>query len=572
MTKNASATNRLVLLLAGAVALCMAVVVWLANPREGRAVATPPSSASSKVAAARDDLTSPVPREDVPSPSRTKATPQRMPEPPEVASSKATYEVRFSLERPDRAPIVVPQADIEVVLSDGTQRHATATSGSRTSMRLPSGPCTVRVHADGFVHHVQLVLVESDRRERGHPDDDPQDERLVLWAVGKEWVAVVVQTNDGRPFRTLAEDLGLEPKRFFYQSFDMRVQLSPPGQGVPFEPARGPEHVATFHRPPEYKSFEFASGVAGQLELEHDPPMWAQLLLFGAPLGVEVIHPGDREVVFHLDQAAFDSCCSRVKLRVLDAHTHAPITDAKVTLRADTAPHRRTDQENVRPEWDGSVEFPRVMPGKYELTVTHGDDLDQRRIELVAKQVLEVGDVLLEQRGHLDLLVVDEGDHPASAWIEIAPFEPGKRVDELYPPMLHRQSGTDGKYRLPLPTKRSIVRARIEGGTSNGQPAQGARSANLLIDPDKLPPQPWKIVLRDPVSTSFQVGLRDVTTVEVQDELGIVDTWPHFDAQGKATCDLVPGRHKARYLDASKSVRNEQDFVVAKDSGLVHGP
>jgi hypothetical protein len=343
-------------------------------------------------------------------------------------------------------------------------------------------------------------------------------------------------------------------------------------EGASVEPASTSENLATFHRPPEYKSFEFESGVAGELELARDPPLWAQLLLFGAPIGVEVIRPGDREVVFHLDQAGYDAACARVKLRVVDARTRAPIPDARVTLRADDAPHRRKDQENVVPDGGGRVEFTRVLPGKYELTVTRGDDLDQRRIELAAKQVLDVGDVLLEQRGHLDVLVVDEEDRPASAYVEIAPFDPGQRVEDLYPPMLHWRSNSDGKIRLPLPAKTSIVRARVAVGTSSGQPSDGARTANLLLEPEKLPPQPWKLVLRDPVSTSFQVELRDVVVVEVADELGIVDTWPKFDAHGKATCDLVPGRHRARFLDAGKRVRDEQEFVVAKDSGVVRGP
>jgi hypothetical protein len=145
-------------------------------------------------------------------------------------------------------------------------------------------------------------------------------------------------------------------------------------------------------------------------------------------------------------------------------------------------------------------------------------------------------------------------------------------VEDLYPPMLHRQTDSDGRCRLSLPAVRSIVRARVQGGTSHGQPGSGPRSANLLLDPDKLPPQPWKIVLREPIETTFEIGSRDVTAVEVSDELGVVDVWPKVDAKGHATCDLIPGRHHVRYLDAGGTSRSEQDFTIAKDAATVRGP
>jgi len=50
-----------------------------------------------------------------------------------------------------------------------------------------------------------------------------------------------VQTIDGRPFSALADDLGLEGRRLFYQAFDVRAYLSAPGPGTP---ATETEHLA----------------------------------------------------------------------------------------------------------------------------------------------------------------------------------------------------------------------------------------------------------------------------------------------------------------------------------------
>jgi hypothetical protein len=204
--------------------------------------------------------------------------------------------------------------------------------------------------------------------------------------------------------------------------------------------------------------------------------------------------------------------------------------------------------------------------------VKRGEDVEQRRVELAAEQDLDLGDVLLQHNGTLDLLVVDEAGDPVSAYVEIGPFAAGKRVDELYPPMLHLRSDQRGRCKLPVPSARSIVRARVQVGTSRGQPADGPRSANLLLDPALLPPRPWRIVLVEPVRTSFEVGSPDVTALKVQDELGIVDTWPAVDEKGHAACDLVPGQHRVCYVDAAGRVRDEQEFTVAKDHATVRGP
>jgi hypothetical protein len=553
------------------VVVVVALLAWVLMRSKAADVAaiTALSPQQSQLHASADELAPPGQHEEevATAPSRAKAVaePKSAPTSAKPDAVQAMFEVRFDLERPDRSEIIAPRAEIDFDLADGTRRHATVTADSHTTMKLPAGACTVNVRVAGFIHREQKVFVEpgADRSDSG-----PQTERLVLWPTGKEWIAIIVQTIDGRPFSALADDLGLEGRRLFYQAFDVRAYLSAPGPGTP---ATETEHLATFHPPSGYKNFDHPGGVVGRLELDREPPVWAELRLFGVPLGSEVIHPGDQEVVFHIDQSAYDACCATIRLRVLDAQTRTPLTDARVTLRADNAPHRRQDQENVQPDGAGVVELARVLPGKYELTVFRGDDLDQRRIDLVAKQFLDVGDVLIEQRGHLELLVVDEFDHPQSAWIEIAPYARMK-VEDLYPPMLHRLAGSDGKIKLPLPAQRSIVRARVESGTSRGQPASGPRSANMLLDPKALPPEPWRIVLREPISTTFDVGLRDVTSIEVSDELGIVDVWPKVDEKGHAICDLIAGRHHVRYLDADGALRGEKDFTVAKDAAIVRSP
>ncbi|MEO6710621.1 MAG: hypothetical protein ABIP42_13660, partial [Planctomycetota bacterium] len=411
--------------------------------------------------------------------SRKQASSTKLAAPPKIDPHDVPLsDVSFEFVRPDFFPVVVTRATLEVTLRDGTSRTVGVNGESSVTLRLPPGRCAVRVEARGYVHREQSILVEERRagvREQGQQLPG-QHERLVMWPIAKEWVAVVLLTHDGRPFTALAQDLGLEPKRLFFDVFAVRTQLSPPG-----DPGNPPEATAgRFHAPNGYV-VDLPGGVIGWLELARDPPVWAGLSVLGSTVGWELIRPGDTQIAFEIDPTILDARCARLRLRVLDASTRAPSTDARVTLRADKSPHRRPDQEKLAPGPDGRVEFERVLPGRYELEVTRGEDLEQRRVELAEQQVLDLGDLLLQRNGSIELLVVDAEGAPISAFIEIAPLESGKRVDELYPPMLHRRSDERGRCKLPLPSVRSFVRARVEVGTSAGQPADGARTPSLLL-------------------------------------------------------------------------------------------
>jgi len=368
---------------------------------------------------------------------------------------------------------------------------------------------------------------------------------------------------------------------------------SPPDSGASED---GPP-PAIFVRPPGYQSWELPDGAIGSLRLRRALPFWAGLTVLGKLHAWRLVQPGDVEVAFELGLEDFDERCATLRLRVIDGLTHVPLPDAEVTLRADTSAHRREDQREVAPDGDGVVELQRILPGRYELTVERGEAQHQQRLDLESGGTRDLGDVALAQGPAIELLVLDERGEPAQACIEIAPYGPGKRVDALYPPMLHRRSGSDGRYRLARPAVRSIVRARVEVSTSMGQPSRGARTENVLLDPRDLPASPLVLRLREPVAVSFEVA--SPHQVEVADELDVVVAWVEPPSEPRPrwhgrwthtlgvdgqpvrlsagaplgdTRELVPGRYTARFFDEAGDVSGETSFVVGMLPTSVRGP
>jgi hypothetical protein len=160
------------------------------------------------------------------------------------------------------------------------------------------------------------------------------------------------------------------------------------------------------------------------------------------------------------------------------------------------------------------------------------------------------------------LRVVDAQGRPVSAWIEIAPFREGERVDRLYPPNLHRITGGDGQYRLPMPSAPSIVRAR--SAVPPRMLPTDDQSPNVLLDPAAPPTEPLLLVVREPLNVTFELPTDEGFVLEVVDELNVLVVAPPYRRleEGQPVEELVPGTYRARLLDSQRALIGETAFTL----------
>lgn len=521
-----------------------------AAPRTETAAARPtPAEAPEPRAALTSSELEPVPAE---APQRVEAT-----ELPLDLEPTVDLQLRFSDPRNDEIELASGWVEVQAQGREPLRREVRA-AGSIAFESLVPGIYAVRASAPGFTHREQAFDLRSvEGAEDLREGRAVFGERVVLWPNG--WVAVVVRTSEGGPFEELAAELDLEPASLFVDAFEARAIRSVPGPDAWANVEIPP--LAVFLEPPTYQAWQLPGSCVGTLQLLEAPPMWIGLAVHGRTVGWEPLQPGASDIVFHVDAQAFQESFASVKLRVVDA-AGAPLSGARGTLKPDTSAHRRGDLAEVASDGEGLITFARVMPGRAELAILFEQTLHQELLELQPGQVLDLGDVPLTSGAAVPLRVVDAAGRPVTAWIEIAPFRTGQRVDQLYPPNLHRLTGGDGEYRLPMPSSVSIVRARC--AVPPRMMPTDDQSANVLLDPAAPPREPLLLIVREPVEVVFQMPAGEGLVLEVLDELGVLVIAPPYRRaeEGLPVEELVPGNYTARLLDAARGLIGETAVTV----------
>lgn len=451
--------------------------------------------------------------------------------------------------RPDHAALRI---DGSLVLRSGTGEVRAMELADASEVRfeaLPPDVYTVRFLGKRCEHYEQRFDLRGEGAESGTSGRPQFEERVIVWP--EAWVALVVRTPDGSSFESIADALGFERKRVLVGAFRAFARLDPPDAA---NASDAPS--ARFREPPSYQSWALPGAVVGSLELTESPPMWVRLDVLGKPLEWKLLAPGARELDFTLDAERFARGFATLALRVVDAPGGAPVRGALATLKADTSAHRRADQAKVPPDADGRWLFTSVIPGRYELSVESAGALFQERIELAPGEARDLGERVLAPGRGVPLRVVDAEGKPARAWIEIAPYQRGARTSDLYPPNLHRSTGGDGEYVLPMPSAPSIVRATLMDPRT-GIPSDD-RSPELLLDPERPPLSEIVLVLREPIPVRFEApsGAR----IDVLDALELVVA--SASGEKRASCEIVPGAYRARAFDASGTALGEARFEL----------
>lgn len=569
----------LLFLLVAAGALAVGWMVWLqpppgntAVPSDGeRSVESSPASVAPLVEATEEGTRRPTPEAiatPVPTPGSAPSVKAAV---PATVAMRRTVTLIATFTLPDHSKIRVERARVDLIDSAGVVRRTDTQQA--TSVEVPGlapGTYTVRVDAQGYEHREQtLDLAPKDNGRPDGPNGSVFEERLVLWPA--DWIAVLVETSEGHPFSAMAEELGLKPMNLFAGAFQVHTRLDAPVRGE--TDAVDDSTLARFRPPPEYKSWELTRSCIGSLQLLHPPPLWVGLDVFGTNLGWELLSPGRREVVFHLDPPDLEARFARLTLRVVDPTSRSPVAQALVTLRADDSAHRRKDQSSVPTGSDGRVELVRIVPGGYELEVFRGESQHQEMLELRPGEHRDLGDVPLGTATGFEVLVVDARGEPVSAPVEIGPYRKGARNCEIYPQMMRHQSDPQGRCHLPMQSDPVMVRAAVEIGRSNGpayaQEVSGVRSANVLVDPGSIPPAPIRLQLESPSPVHLTTSRPDGTRFEVLDELDVIVARSVRPDERALEIELVPGNYRVRGVASDGSASPEVPFSVGHEPATI---
>ena len=491
----------------------------------------------------------------------------------EPTEESATREVGFvaHLVGPDGKGLDVVATSAVFSDEDGELVASAHCEAGRVSFpKVTPGRYTLSVTCEDHTHRPEVVELANEEGARVWTRIDRSEPRpeVVLWPAG--WLPVVVETSDGRPFRTLAEDLDWHPKRMFVGAFEVRVsrELALAGQ-LPSE--TGPE-LASWRPAPGYQNVELPGSVAGSVQLLAEPPLWAGLWVHGVPARATTIHAGDTELYFTIDQADLDAALATVRFRLVDKDTGAPVREAETTLKADTSAHRRKDLSNQPPGEDGQYVFERVVPGQHELTVLRGANLVQRRIALAPGQDLDLGDLPIGSEPGIPMRVVDASGQPVRAWVEIAPLERGRYVGDLFPPNLFRQTEDDGTYLLPVPETLSAVRVRPLWPRRSGRGSAEVGSANYRLDPGAPPAElvvlaVERLQVRVVSRTPWVAGQR----LTLEDEHGLVVSVGGGESNGPPTFEAVPGDYRVRRFDGAAEL-GALDVTLREGVEEIPGP
>jgi hypothetical protein len=301
--------------------------------------------------------------------------------------------------------------------------------GTYAATGLQPGASEVRVAADGFADLKTAFTVTGEAVQRFD---------IMLDAAYP--VAVRMETPDGKPLNPELNRLSL------YQGLQIV------GDNNPI-----PEHLA----PTDYGIVFFGAAkwqaiqnpkdsLVGTLELPEAPPAYVAALLRSVVIAQQQIAPGQKEVKFAIDPKDVFAQTGIVKVRLLDADTGQPLTDARVS-----AHHSNMGGGGALVDAEGRVTIAEALPGLLILDVYAKDhETPWLTFRLGAGETKDLGDLRLGKRIEIEGRVLDADGKVVSArvaWTELKWFNDARQF-------VHNRSATvDGEGRFKLGVGRGAV-------------------------------------------------------------------------------------------------------------------
>jgi len=542
--------------LVGALVLLVASAWWLGRSPAGVSGAVARAARPASAVEARESVSLATPASLArPGPAHVPVAIAEAPPPSAPAPSASTqasastsaeapeprYPLALELVRGDHQRVRVPWIEVELARrSDGARVVLRGSDTFVLTGEIPLGTWELHARAPEYSHLPAVAHFESTDRLEHTSDIGPPAFCGDVYLYPRDWVPIVLRTPDGRAFTELATDRGLEPKRYFVDAFAVGCSYDADGEVPNVAPE---EPLARFHEPHGYQNVELPGGAIGSLEILRPRPFWVRLRVHGVDLDRRFLDVGDTVLGFELDRAALSERFAEVRLRLVDLVSGEPVREAAAELKANTSAHRRHDLEHVPPDDVGRIRFRDVIPGAHDLLIARGANLVQRKLELAPGEPLDLGDLPISDAPGILLKVVDGEGRPVKAFVEIAPWERGRWVDELYHPSLFRSTSELGSYVLPLPDRVSILRVRQVR-------LHFTHPETILGEVDVSPLLATRNVRIDPAFPPPELELVAERTVDVWFE----PTTPWIEGHQLTVDDETVGLTVARITDPAKRV------------------
>lgn len=397
----------------------------------------------------------------------------------------------------------------------------------------------------------------------GNAEEVEQD--LVL--VPLDGLTVRLSANGGRPFASLAAELGMQADEF--DAIPLSVWRS--SGRPPREDSAVGSHVPRLE-PEELESLSLPGDAIAWTRLDPPPPCWIGLQFGQRFLEWKGIALGESEVLFELGAEDLVPAFGRVRLRVVSAESGRPLTDARVSLFDEFQARSLAEHIDRVPDANGAVFLENVPPGAHDLVVEESEhSLWQDHIVVQPGADLDLGALALFQRAPIFVEVVDDRGSLVPAEIVLVPLVPGAMFGDLESPSSVTRA-TSGQVELGSPSRRSLVFAReLEHGARHG-PAR--RSATRLLDPATELPASLVLEVRD--ARHVELGFASLRSgrveFQVEDRNGIVVMNVIFDVQSPPILKLPPGDYRARLLGPDGREICAVDFAVGSEALRVEFP
>jgi hypothetical protein len=425
-----------------------------------------------------------------------------------------------------------------------TESGRSTTSGAYVVSGLATGAWDVRASAEGY------APIE-ERRELDEREWQSVD--LVL----RPWIALPVRFVDreGRPLAPDSMAEHLDALELLATEQPLPADLRPAEVQHLFGLGPGSWFRAKKHGGARAKEL-LAAGFAGELRLYREPPVVATLLYRHLRIAEQRVELGQKELEFAIDSASLVAKHGRVRLRLLDAATSAPIAGVTVSAANPSGGLHRsavTDDQGcavVRDLLPGIVLLEAFAPEREMLRV-HARPPVSGEVDL--------GDFRLSAKGSLKGRVMYADGTPA----------PGARISwcamdaRSWPAPLDQRIGTssdrDGRFTIPAGRRRYVVFASGEGG---------ARAFGLA---DNADPRFEEIVLRLAPTSRVKLSYEARASAGCLLVVETAEGWPvvHVTLDGARRnrhTDLPPGRYVAKVYDAADLVLSSRPFEVAGSS------
>ncbi|MBL8900674.1 MAG: carboxypeptidase regulatory-like domain-containing protein [Planctomycetes bacterium] len=288
--------------------------------------------------------------------------------------------------------------------------------------------------------------------------------------------------------------------------------------------------------------------ILGSFALDREEALWVSVFVRSSLVAKQAVPSGQRLIDLVVDPAAIDAQLARLRVRLLDGASGAPLADVRVGLHdssGDTAP--------VRTDAEGRVAFASVVPGLWQLHAFLPDEAPRTIwIELTPGLDLDLGDLRLHAsrrvKGRVEAGTRDVRELRIEALCSDPVPHPALRFSSASAGVT-----ADGRFELRLPPGRFLVRATGSGGASADLDVRETTSDVLLL------------TLRDESRIEVSVGnLSEPTRCALYDleqrllrrhwlRDGQQVHWPCLPGSYEVVLDTPSGSREVRRIEVSAS-------------------